>query len=563
MLSSKSEPKLELVKRKTSSKRRVKKKVTLSADDNIISNDLDTALKLGKSISKTKAEEAEAARQVNATHERIVTKSVLEPTKEENQANKRQPGTGGSSEGTGTIPGVLDKSTVVSATSSEGIGTKLGVLDEKKDITEENVILEWGSEQESEYSEEDKLVDKENDDKEGDADDEDEETESDEDDIYKYKIHVRKDEDEEMLNAKVEDSDKGDEEVTDAGKADAEKTSEVKDDAKKNELPTTSCSTVKDTTDAEINSLLEVKIQYEVPYVQSLSMLRVLGSVISEPLVLTPIRVAKLKKDVSKLKKIDLSVEALTALKTQVPSVVDNYIGSKVEDGKKTKRRRTKESESSKKPPTTNETPKGKASSKGSKADESASANKHVKEPIAEVVMDYTSDDVVHDDDQPQDSYEPKTAKTLNPEYSVTKDPHTFNDLMATPIDFSKIELEYHFQECFNELTDKLDWNNLEEDRYPFDLSKPLHLQGHPSHLTVTADYFFNNDLEYLKSSDPERKYTTLITKTEVVRYEIKGIEDIVPTLWSLTKVGLKSVSVKKLHGYDHLEETVVKRADY
>ncbi|GJZ60656.1 hypothetical protein Tco_0616472 [Tanacetum coccineum] len=40
------------------------------------------------------------------------------------------------------------------------------------------------------------------------------------------------------------------------------------------------------------------------------------------------LRVAKLEKDGSKLKKIDLSVEALVALKTQVPYVVDNYLGS-------------------------------------------------------------------------------------------------------------------------------------------------------------------------------------------------------------------------------------------
>ncbi|GKG54918.1 hypothetical protein Tco_0562905, partial [Tanacetum coccineum] len=42
-VSEESEPEPKLVKRKTSSKRRVKKKVTLSADDNIISNDPDTA----------------------------------------------------------------------------------------------------------------------------------------------------------------------------------------------------------------------------------------------------------------------------------------------------------------------------------------------------------------------------------------------------------------------------------------------------------------------------------------------------------------------------------------
>ncbi|GJZ08919.1 putative reverse transcriptase domain-containing protein [Tanacetum coccineum] len=141
---------------------------------------------------------------------------------------------------------------------------------------------------------------------------------------------------------------------------------------------------------------------------------------------------------------------------------------------------------------------------------------------------------------------------------SATKDPLIFNDLMATPIDFSKyvlnrlkinnltqdlllghaynllkgtctssIKLEYNFQKCFNALTDKLDWNNPEGDRYPFNLSKPLPLQGRPRHLIVAVDYFFNNDLEYLKSSDPERTYTTSITKTKAARYEILGIKDM------------------------------------
>ncbi|GKE00873.1 hypothetical protein Tco_1388856 [Tanacetum coccineum] len=218
---------------------------------------------------------------------------------------------------------------------------------------------------------------------------------------------------------------------------------------------------------------------------------------------------------------------------------------------KKIKRRRTKQSESSKKPSTTKETPKGKAPSKGSKTGKSASAKEPVEEPIAEVIMDDAGEDVVRDDDQPQDTSEPKTAKTRNPEWfkqpprpptpdpewnkrqvvlgqpeqpwfnqmvSATNDPLTFNDLMSTPIDFSKyvlnrfkidnltqdlllgpaydllkgtctssIELEYNFQECFNALTNKLDWNNPEVDRYPFDLSKTLPLQGHPGHLTESS----------------------------------------------------------------------------
>nr|GFB72466.1 hypothetical protein [Tanacetum cinerariifolium] len=44
-----------------------------------------------------------------------------------------------------------------------------------------------------------------------------------------------------------------------------------------------------DTIDAEISSLMDVKIQYEVPQIQSPSVLRVPVSVISDPSVLTPI----------------------------------------------------------------------------------------------------------------------------------------------------------------------------------------------------------------------------------------------------------------------------------
>ncbi|GKC47241.1 hypothetical protein Tco_1064963 [Tanacetum coccineum] len=85
--------------------------------------------------------------------------------------------------------------------------------------------------------------------------------------------------------------------------------------------------------------------------------------------------------------------------------------------GKKTKWRRTKESESSKKPSTTKETPKGKSPSKCSKTGKSASAKKLVEEPTTEVVMDDTGKDVVCNDDQPQDISEPMTTKTLNPEW--------------------------------------------------------------------------------------------------------------------------------------------------
>nr|GEU51099.1 hypothetical protein [Tanacetum cinerariifolium] len=125
---------------------------------------------------------------------------------ESKNTSRRQPGTGGSNEGASSKPEVLDESTIVSATSSKGTGTKPGVLDEDNDITEEKVILEWGDEQDSEFIYDD---DDEKDDKYGDADDEDDETQSDENEIYKYKIRVRNEEDVEMKDVKVEESDKG------------------------------------------------------------------------------------------------------------------------------------------------------------------------------------------------------------------------------------------------------------------------------------------------------------------------------------------------------------------
>ncbi|GJU73022.1 retrovirus-related pol polyprotein from transposon TNT 1-94 [Tanacetum coccineum] len=117
-------------RRKTSRRKVVKKKATISVDDNIIPEP-DIALELGKSISLVEAEKEVAAREVHDTHARIVTKSVPEPARtirqsiiafrdtsiEQEAANimkalkdskkmiGRQPGTDGSDEGTGEIPG--------------------------------------------------------------------------------------------------------------------------------------------------------------------------------------------------------------------------------------------------------------------------------------------------------------------------------------------------------------------------------------------------------------------------------------------------------------------------
>ncbi|GJX59456.1 hypothetical protein Tco_0290846 [Tanacetum coccineum] len=91
--------------------------------------------------------------------------------------------------------------------------------------------------------------------------------------------------------------------------------------------------------------------------------------------------------------------------------------------GKKTKRRRTKESESSKKTSTTKETSKGNALTKGSKSDKSMHAEESVAEPTKEVIMDASNDDVVNDADQPQNDPTPKHNWFTQPPRPPTLDP--------------------------------------------------------------------------------------------------------------------------------------------
>ncbi|GKF68337.1 hypothetical protein Tco_0198016 [Tanacetum coccineum] len=120
---------------------------------------------------------------------------------------------------------------------------------------------------------------------------------------------------------------------------------------------------------------------------------------------------------------------------------------------------------------------------------------------------------------------------------SATKDPLTFNDLMATRIDFSKYVLnQLKIDNLTQDLLLGLAYNLL---KGPCTSSIKLEYnfqECRQGHLTVAIDYFFNNDMEYLKTSYPEKMYTTSIMKTKAARYKIVGIKDMTPTLWSTIK---------------------------
>ncbi|GJX29720.1 hypothetical protein Tco_0237799 [Tanacetum coccineum] len=163
-------------------------------------------------------------------------------------------------------------------------------------------------------------------------------------------------------------------------------------------------------------------------------------------------------------------------------------------------------------------------------------------------------------------------------------------------------ELEYDFEECYKALLEKLDWENPEGDDYPFDLSKPLPLITGGKRQRVPFEYFINNDLKYLQGGVSTMTYTTSITNTKAAQYDLPGIEDMVPNIWSPVKVAydryalwgishwreqrksfyeyarciqsrgdvystkrilaVTHVKVMRKHGYGYLEEIVVRRAD-
>ncbi|GJW23941.1 hypothetical protein Tco_0037752 [Tanacetum coccineum] len=122
----------------------------------------------------------------------------------------------------------------------------------------------------------------------------------------------------------------------------------------------------------------------------------------------------------------------------------------------------------------------------------------------------------------------------------VEKPPFTFDELMSTPIDFStyvmnnmKIEnlrQEYLVAPTFNLLKGTC--------KSRVELDKPLPLIEDQGRQVVPANYFINNNLKYLKGGSSSGKYTISITKTKAAKYDdIKGIKDMVPSLWSPMKV--------------------------
>ncbi|GKA89050.1 hypothetical protein Tco_0810862 [Tanacetum coccineum] len=175
---------------------------------------------------------------------------------------------------------------------------------------------------------------------------------------------------------------------------------------------------------------------------------------------------------------------------------------------------------------------------------------------------------------------------TLAASTSTDKSLKDFDELMRTPIDFSSYvlnglkiknltqevllgpafrllkgtrsnyaELEYDFEECYKALSETIDWENLEGGDYLFYLSKPLPLITRGKRQRLPFEFFINNDLKYLQGGISTMTYMTSTTKIKAAKYDLPGIEDMVPNIWSLVKVAYDTYA----HSCQGYEETWIR----
>ncbi|GJY81456.1 hypothetical protein Tco_0494207 [Tanacetum coccineum] len=244
----------------------------------------------------------------------------------------------------------------------------------------------------------------------------------------------------------------------------------------------------------------------------------------------------------------------------------DPPVGSNKENKKKRKR---KDSKPSKDKEQFGSSPKGKTQSKPSSTDKSVNAKKTIHEvAIKADESRKAEDDVVNDEPQLQDDASPTHNNSIwfkqdarpespDPEWhkepnaddapkqtwfnelvNAQTDPLTFDDLMGSTVDFTKFAM-HHFKK------DRI-------TRADIALSR---LTNH------SCEFFFNNDLEYLKTRNKERKYASSLTKIKAARSRnnARSRHEVFSRLKILSDI---RISVDKQFGYGYLNEIVVRRAD-
>ncbi|GJZ84467.1 hypothetical protein Tco_0649806 [Tanacetum coccineum] len=128
------------------------------------------------------------------------------------------------------------------------------------------------------------------------------------------------------------------------------------------------------------------------------------------------------------------------------------------------------------------------------------------------------------------------------------------NDIMEVTDTFRDPN-KYNMEECYRALIDQIEWTNPKGHKSPVDMRKPLPLQNKEGRLTIPVEFFFNNDLKYLKAGNKERTYSSFITKTPAVRATINKVSkhEVFSTMRILSVVSVQ-VEKKSGYGYDDIK---------
>nr|GEV78692.1 hypothetical protein [Tanacetum cinerariifolium] len=284
---------------------------------------------------------------------------------------------------------------------------------------------------------------------------------------------VYDDEDEEMTSPEVEESRNSDEENTDAAKTDAGKTKEVKDDAKKVELPLTSSSLsvslapiptppiitdastiTTDVLESDALSVIQLRVKNFEKNVSELKKIdhsaKAIATLKSQVLMVIEQylvfkigdalqKICKIKREQAEKQKMQKSTIKSTNKAALKEYDLKNSLYQTMHENKSFNRNLTNhvlyhalvkaliENENAmdkgvvdtvknhKRQHDDDDDDPSAGPNQGSKTGKFASAKEPVEEPISKVVMDdvvyTTGEDVVHDDDQPQDTLEPKRTR--------------------------------------------------------------------------------------------------------------------------------------------------------
>ncbi|GJY05932.1 hypothetical protein Tco_0371872 [Tanacetum coccineum] len=531
------------------------KKGSFIADDNIIP-DPDVALELGKSISKTEAQEQEDATKVQETHERLVTaKPTSDEESDEYDDEPARPT--GRRRQTGVV--LRDTSNVPDETKGKSTNTNKGA-----GITPEVLDVSKATSGVQDMDEEDWGLDK--------------------DDIILTTYDVN----EEMKDAKIADEDKEKGDTEQAGNDQAIKDAQVKDDDQSPPLLPVPVSVIPEQTiptptpvittlTSASTAPLQVPVVHAftsmiqqstpIPTPPTTSEATTITTIIHDPLPAVIQRLLDLESKFEAWTKVDHSeviaevvqTNVINEVKNQLPKLLPKAV-SNFHDSQKDvlKIQKIKLDHATKQ-----QLPKCLAKPFDQELYDALMLSPILDEDDmerAKAAKPHTQkkrrhDDKVQDPHAGLDQGMKKRKKReetvfeaadtdlfLDKGDDIEKPPLNFDDLMSNPIDFtafalnrlkiskltkvdlvgpiynllkvtckSCVELEYNIKECYRALYDQIDRNNREGDRCPYDLRKPLPFI--------------------------EREYTTSATKTKVAKYGLDGIEDMIPKLWSPVKV--------------------------